>query len=208
MRFSRPHPAAARFLKSVPSWRPGEDDGRPQVAVGGRSNVGKSSLINRLLGRKGLARTSNTPGRTQALNYFEVGPELVMVDLPGHGYAKAPLAVVRQWQQNTRRYLLGAADLVGVVLLLDLRRDPTADDRELLSLARQGGREVAVVLTKADKVGRGQRGRRVQALARALECERDLLLVTSAHTGEGVEAVWDALGGWLAAPAPGEEPAC
>jgi GTP-binding protein len=208
MRFSRPRPAAARFLKSVPNWRPGDDDGRPQVAVGGRSNVGKSSLINRLLGRKGLARTSNTPGRTQALNYFEVGPEFVMVDLPGHGYAKAPLAVVRQWQENTRRYLLGAADLVGVVLLLDLRRDPTAADRELLSLARQGGREVAVVLTKADKMGRGQRGRRVQALARALECERDLLLVTSAHTGEGVDAVWDALGGWLAATAPGEEPAC
>ena len=205
---SRPHLGDAQFLKSVPSWRPSDDDGRPQVAVGGRSNVGKSSLLNRLLGRKGLARTSNTPGRTQALNYFEVGPGLVMVDLPGHGYAKAPLAVVQQWQQNTRRYLLGSADLVGVVLLLDLRRDPTADDRELLSLARQGGREVVVALTKADKVGRGERARRVQALARALECDPTLLLVTSARTGEGTDGVWHAVNGWLATGAGEAGPPC
>ena len=208
MSLPRPHPLDARFLKTVPSWRPGDDDGRPQVAVGGRSNVGKSSLLNRLLGRKGLARTSNTPGRTQALNYFEVGTQLLMVDLPGHGYAKAPLAVVQQWQQNTRRYLLGSADLVGVVLLLDLRRDPTADDRELLSLARQGGREVVVALTKADKVGRGERSRRVQVLARALECDPSLLLVTSARTGEGVDAVWHTLNGWLDAGGDEGEPAC
>ena len=170
--------------------------------------MGKSSLINRLLGRKGLARTSNTPGRTQALNYFEVGSNLVMVDLPGHGYAKAPLAVVKQWQQNTRRYLLGASDLVGVVLLLDLRRDPTADDRELLSLARQGGREVVVVLTKADKVGRGERSRLVPALARTLECDPALLLVTSARTGEGTDAVWHTINSWLDAVVAEEEPAC
>jgi GTP-binding protein len=160
-------------------------------------------LINRLLGRKGMARTSSTPGRTQALNYFEVDQELVLVDLPGHGYAKAPPAMVRQWQQNTRNYVLNGADLVGVVLLLDVRRDPTADDRELLFLARQAGREVALVVTKTDKVGRGERGRRAQVLTRVLECAREELLITSAHTGEGVAEVWRTLRGWLAAE-PGE----
>jgi GTP-binding protein len=170
--------------------------------------VGKSSLINRLLGRKGLARTSNTPGRTQALNYFEVGSDLLLVDLPGHGYAKAPLEVVRQWQRNTRNYLLRSTDLVGVVLLLDVRRDPTADDRELLSLARQGGREVVLALTKTDKVGRGELSRRAQALARTLECDRDLLLVTSARTGAGTDAVWHTVNDWLAAVAAREESEC
>jgi len=202
-----PPSTTVRFLKSVPRWRATEDDGRPQIAVGGRSNVGKSSLINALLGRKGLARTSNTPGRTQALNYFEVGPDLLLVDLPGHGYAKAPREVVRQWQENTRRYVLEAANLVGVVLLLDVRREPTAEDRELLFLARQGGREVALVLTKADKVSRGERSRRVPALARSLECDRDLLITTSAHTGEGVEAVWRIVQAWLI-PREQEGPPC
>jgi len=124
--------------------------------VAGRSNVGKSSLVNYLLGRKGMARTSNTPGRTQELNFFEVDGRVVLVDLPGYGYARAPVEASRRWVEAIARFVRGREGLRGVVLLLDVRRDPSAEDRAFAAMVRSSGRSLLPVVTKVDKVSRGQ----------------------------------------------------
>lgn len=193
--------ASSRFLLSAPRW----DDARgvpwPQVAVAGRSNVGKSSLVNFLLGRRGLARTSGFPGRTQAMNFFLVDERFALVDLPGYGYARAPQAAVLRWTSRTREYLEQSPHLRAVVLLLDVRRDPSARDLAFVQWVRAAGRGLLPVVTKGDKVSRGRRAERLSAIAKALGVPSTALLLTSSRTGEGRRELWDAVTACL-----GEEP--
>jgi len=180
------------FLGSAvePSQYPPAD--RPEAAFAGRSNVGKSSLINRLLARRNLARTSQTPGRTQTINFYDVNQELYFVDLPGYGFAKVPLRVRAAWRPMVEKYLSAGRDLRLVVLLMDIRRDPQNEERDLLKWLAAHGLPSLLVLTKADKVSRGRRAQRATAATRALDLAEPPLLF-SAVSGEGRQAVWQRL---------------
>jgi GTP-binding protein len=179
----------------------------PQVAFSGRSNVGKSSLINRLLGRhrRAIARVSAAPGKTQEINFYRVRAELssgrvvsfFVVDLPGYGYARAPAAVRARWRPLIEGFLRGNERLLGVVQLVDLRREPTADDRQMLEFLASLGLPALLVLTKADKLRAMARARRGEELAAALQVEADQVIPFSAVTGEGRAALLDALDGLL-----------
>lgn len=127
----------------------------PEIAFAGRSNVGKSSIINALTGQKGLAKTSNTPGRTQQLNFFNLGNKLHIVDLPGYGYAKAPEAQVKQWQKVIFAYLQGRVNLKRVFLLIDSRHGIKKADQEVMELLDKAAVTYQIVLTKTDKIGSG-----------------------------------------------------
>jgi GTP-binding protein len=183
----------------VPRWKDSPDTRLPQVAIGGRSNVGKSSLLNAMLGRRGLARTSSTPGRTRAMNLFLVEERFLLVDLPGYGYAKAPLSEVRAWVANTRDYISRAQTLRGILLLLDIRREPSQEDQAFYRLVSSSGLSVLPVVTKADKVGRGRRRERRDAIAEGLDVEPADLVLTSSKTGEGFGEVWGRVLEWVRA---------
>jgi len=166
----------------------------PEVAFAGRSNVGKSSAINRLLGRRGLARTSATPGRTQQVNFFQVDDRLTVVDLPGYGYARVPKTTRAAWRPLVESYLGARAALRGVVLLVDIRRGPEEEEWSLLDYLGARGVPALVLATKADKPKRRERERALAELARL-----GLPVVPfSAVTGEGVDAVWRTIAEWIA----------
>jgi CMP/dCMP kinase len=186
------HPARSRFLLSAPRWQDAPRIGLPEIAIAGRSNVGKSTLINFMLGRRHLARTSSTPGRTQLLNFFCVDDRLVLVDLPGYGYAKAPRSEVDRWNAAMRSYIGNSPSLRGVLLLLDVRREPSAEDRAFCSLVCSAGVPLLGVVTKADKVARGQRLSRLRAIsARLAEAGGSpQFVLTSARSGEGRQELW------------------
>lgn len=169
----------------------------PQIAFSGRSNVGKSSLINRLLGRtrSPVARVSATPGKTQEINFYEVGVELtdgsaaqfLLADLPGYGYARVPETVRMAWKPLIEAYLTSAGGLRGVVQLIDMRHDPRPDDHRMLGYLADLGTPTLVVLTKADKLSASRRRDRAQELRRALDLDEDQVVMASARTGEGCE---------------------
>lgn len=158
----------------------------PEIAFLGRSNVGKSSLINALVGRRALAYTSKTPGKTRACNVFDVEGRFYLVDLPGYGYAKVSFAERRRLLRLIRSYLSGRVRLVGVVWLLDIRRDPSPDDLDLARQLVDRSQPVLVAITKADKLGRGRRTPRTRAILTALEIPEDQCVVTSVRTKEGI----------------------
>jgi GTP-binding protein len=164
----------------------------PEVAFAGRSNVGKSAAINRLLGRRGLARTSGTPGRTQQLNFFLLDGRLVFVDLPGYGYARVSLAARAAWRPLVESYLEARDVLAGVVLLVDVRRGPEDEERALLAYLAAHDLPVLLVATKVDKLGRRDRERALVAL----RAQGASVVAFSAVTGEGVDEVWRAIGVW------------
>lgn len=172
-------------------------EGLPEIAFLGRSNVGKSSLLNRLVGRRQLARTSASPGKTRLLHFYRIERErrapILLVDLPGYGWAKVSRAERDAWRPMIEGYLEGRGCLRACVLLHDLRREPTEDELLLLAWLAERGVPALVVVTKVDKLKRGARGQRVAALRRTLGLAGDLLIATSAHTGEGIEALWKAL---------------
>ena len=172
-----------------------------EVAFAGRSNVGKSSLINRLLGRRGLARTSSTPGRTRTINFYLVNEAVLFADLPGYGYAKVSRSLQEDWWALVEGYLTHRVPLRGVVHLVDARHPPTDRDQGLQDFLVAVGAPSVIVLTKADKVPRGQR-RAVQAAAvRLLGLARpEMGLFFSAETGEGAPELWRAVDSLLAAP--------
>ena len=164
---------------------------RPEVAFAGRSNVGKSSLINTLVHRKGLAKTSATPGRTQALNFFSVADRFYLVDLPGYGYAVASREAKKSWQRMMEIYLSRRDNLKAVVVILDIRRDPSKGDVELIQWLKEYQRKVILVLTKSDKLSRHQVMSRAQSIGEELKSvSEDLPTVFSAKTRQGREEIW------------------
>ncbi len=162
----------------------------PEIAFAGRSNVGKSSLINVLVNRKNLVRTSSTPGRTQLINFFNVNGTFTLVDLPGYGFAKVPLAVKKEWGPMMETYLSRRENLKGVVLILDIRRTPTAEDRQMLDWLRGYGVTPILVVTKCDKVSRNERARQSALIARTLEVDPVELSFFSALSREGTDGIW------------------
>ena len=158
----------ARFLTSVASIRGLPPDRGREVAFAGRSNAGKSSAINALTGRRHLARTSRTPGRTRLINFFELGEGRRLVDLPGYGYAKVPRSMSREWGALVGRYLESRESLAGVVVLMDIRHPLTELDATLLEWCRAADVAVLAVLTKADKLARGRRGAALSEVRRRL----------------------------------------
>ncbi|MFT4150550.1 MAG: ribosome biogenesis GTP-binding protein YihA/YsxC [Paracoccaceae bacterium] len=165
---------------------------RPEVCFAGRSNVGKSSLINALTGRKSLARASNTPGRTQEINYFALGPDRYLVDLPGYGYAEAPVAVVAKWQALLRSYLAGRQTLRRAFVLIDTRHGAKAVDEEIMTLLDKSAVTFQVVMTKADKVNKAEREANIEK-TRAVLAKHPAafpeIVVTSSEKGEGLETL-------------------
>ena len=178
----------------------------PEIAFAGRSNVGKSSLINTLVNRKRLVKTSNTPGRTQLINFFIVNQALYFVDLPGYGYAKVPLAVKKKWGPMVEAYLSGRSSLKAVVLLMDIRRDPGVEELNLMRWLAQYQVLVLPVLTKADKLSKTNQMKQRWAAASALGLESQTLTVFSARTRQGKDALWRRIQALLAdRPAAGNE---
>ena len=173
----------------------------PELAFAGRSNVGKSSAINALTRRRRLAFFSKTPGRTQTINFFDLGGCGRLVDLPGYGYARVPQAVRAQWDQLVGGYLESRDSLAGVVVLMDARRPFTAHDEHLLQWLRRAGGRLLVLLAKCDKLSRSEREAALRS-ARARLVATDpgaQLLLFSSHSGEGVEAARALLDEWLRA---------
>jgi GTP-binding protein len=163
----------------------------PEVAFAGRSNVGKSSLINTLVNRKGLARTSNTPGRTQEINFFRVNERFAFIDLPGYGYAKVPEAIRKQWGPMVETYLGERDTLRLVIVILDVRRDPSEEDRQLIRWLQFYRLRFLVVLTKTDKLSMNQLAVRRRRIAESLmPISAAPLMNFSAKTGEGKELIW------------------
>jgi GTP-binding protein len=162
----------------------------PQLALAGRSNVGKSSLLNKLTGRKNLAKISSTPGKTRSLNFYKVSPEeFYLVDLPGYGYARCSKAERDKWAALINKYLRGNTRLFGVVALLDSRLPPQALDIDLITFIRAQGIEVFPVMTKADKCKQPVRSANQAAWQRLLGSEKPPLL-TSSHSGMNIDKLW------------------
>ncbi len=160
--------ARATYFNSVHSLRQLPPDTVREVAFAGRSNAGKSSALNALTHRNGLARVSKTPGRTQALNYFEVAPERYLVDLPGYGYAKVPEAMREAWKEVINRYFNQRQSLAGLVVVMDIRHPLREYDQQMLDYAAARGLPAHCLLTKADKLGRGEQSRTLAAVRKQL----------------------------------------
>jgi GTP-binding protein len=164
-------------------WRP--ESSLPEVAFAGRSNVGKSSLLNALVRRKSFARVSRTPGRTREINFFRVNNTFVLVDLPGYGYARISKTKKAEWRPMIDSYLRRTTQLRGIVLLLDIRREPSDDDRAMLDFLAELGVPTIVALTKADKLTKGDARVQVAQISRKLALEPDQVIQFSVQSGEG-----------------------
>lgn len=185
-------------MASPGGWRP--EATLPEIAFAGRSNVGKSSLLNQLVHRKKLARVSNTPGRTREINFFRVNGAFVLVDLPGYGYARVAKERRAEWRPLIESYLRGSPQLRGIVHLLDARHDPTNDDRQMLDFLADLGVPTIVVLTKTDKLTASERRLRAAELSGGLGLGEDQVIPFSAVTGEGRNDLAEAIGDLLAQP--------
>jgi GTP-binding protein len=185
-------------MASLGGWRPDPD--LPEIAFAGRSNVGKSSLLNRLIHRKKFARVSNTPGRTREVNFFKVNEQFVLVDLPGYGYARISKEKRAEWKPLIESYLRKSPRLRGIVQLLDARHDPTNDDRQMLDFLGDLGVPTIVVLTKVDKLRAAERKRRLIEVPTSLGLDDDQVIPFSAVTGQGRRELAEAIESLLEQP--------
>lgn len=174
--------------------------GRPEVAFAGKSNVGKSSLINGLMNRKALARTSAQPGKTQTINFYNINDLMYLVDLPGYGYARVSTAEKEKWGKMIENYLHNSRDLKAVFLLIDIRHEPSANDRQMYEWIVHNGYEPIIIATKLDKIKRSQVQKQVKMIKEGLKLRPGSLLIPySAQTKQGREEIWaliDELGGF------------
>jgi GTP-binding protein len=170
-------------MASADGWRP--DNALPEIAFAGRSNVGKSSLLNRLVRRKAFARVSRTPGRTRQINFFEINRRFVLVDLPGYGYARISKERRAEWRPLIEGYLRRSTSLRGVVQLIDVRRDPSDDDLQMLDFLSDLGTPTIVAITKVDKLSPAAKAARVAELTASLGLDAEQVIPFSAQTGAG-----------------------
>ena len=185
-------PKSAEFIASYSKAKDIPRDNRPQIAFAGRSNVGKSSLLNKLVNQKKLAKTSKTPGRTRLLNFFLIDDSYYFVDLPGYGYAKASVKAIREWGEMVNNYLESAEQLKAILLLLDCRRDPNRDDLMLLDWVEANDLRYAVVLTKADKISKNNLISKQAQIKRAFKTDT---IPFSVLSGIGIKELWQ----WITA---------
>ena len=190
---------STEFIKSATKPLHYPEGDLPEIAFAGRSNVGKSSLVNVLVNRKNLVRTSSTPGRTQLINFFQVNDNFMLVDLPGYGYAKVPLAVKKDWRPMMETYLSKRRNLRGVVLILDIRRIPVEEDLQMLAWLRAFSIPPIIVVTKCDKLSKNERAKQSAIIMARLGLEKSELNFFSALSKEGKDGIWARIDALLAA---------
>ena len=186
----------ARFVISAAEPKQFPPEGLPEIAVVGRSNVGKSSLINSLTGHDGLARTSRTPGRTRLVNWFEIDGKFHLVDLPGYGYAEVTKAMRESWRPLIESYLSERKTLAGVMLLIDVRRGVQDEELDFAPWLEARGTPIVVALTKSDKLAKNKRMLEVTKAKKALGLKREPIAV-SAQSADGIDALWRGVVGLL-----------
>ena len=170
----------------------------PEVAFAGKSNVGKSSLINALMNRKSYARTSSQPGKTQTINFYNINDAMYLVDLPGYGYANASPAVKAKWGKMIEKYLRQSANLKQVFLLVDIRHDPSETDKMMYNWNVDNGFRPVIIATKLDKLKRSQIAKHVKAVRAGLGLkEDDILIPFSSQTKQGLDELWNTIEGYI-----------
>ena len=175
------------------------DNSLPEIAFAGKSNVGKSSLINGIMNRKSLARTSSQPGKTQTINFYNVNEAFYLVDLPGYGYAKANESIKAQWGKMIERYLSSSRQLRAVFLLIDIRHEPSANDRQMYQWICHQGYHPIIIATNMDKLNRSQIPKAVKPVREGLETEKGTVIIPfSAQTKQGREEIYDVIDSLLA----------
>lgn len=166
----------------------------PEVAFAGKSNVGKSSLINALMNRKSYARTSSQPGKTQTINYYNINDAMLLVDLPGYGYANVSQSVKEKWGKMVEKYLKKSSQLKQVFLLIDIRHDPSANDKMMYDWIVSNGYHPVIVATKLDKIKRSQYAKQIKAVRTGLGLSADdILIPVSSQTKQGIPELWDVI---------------
>ena len=182
------------------------DTGMPEVAFAGKSNVGKSSLINGLMNRKALARTSGQPGKTQTINFYKINGEMYLVDLPGYGYAKVSQAEKEKWGKMIEKYLHTSKNLKAVFLLIDIRHEPSANDRQMYEWILHNGYEPIIIATKLDKLKRSQVQKHLKMVREGLQVKKGTLVIAySAETKQGREEIWELIDSLTGTEEPAEE---
>ncbi len=184
---------SAKFVTSAakPSQYPSENF--PEIAFAGRSNVGKSSLINTLVNRKHLVKTSSTPGRTRLINFFNINNAVTFVDLPGYGYAKVPESIRKKWGPMIETYLSERRSLKAIVVIIDIRRTPGTEERDLINWLNYYNICRIWVITKADKLSKNKQLKQLNTITRALGVGKKDVILFSAKTRQGKDAVWEAI---------------
>ncbi|MDP7557381.1 MAG: ribosome biogenesis GTP-binding protein YihA/YsxC [Nitrospinaceae bacterium] len=187
---------SAEFMTGAVSSRQYPESGCPELAFVGRSNVGKSSLINSLLNRKKLVKTSQTPGKTQEINFFKVNGDFIFADLPGYGFARVPPAVQKRWKKMIEEYLLKRGSLLAVVFIIDMRRNPSPLDLDLKEWLEACDVDYILVGTKADKLSKSELKKQGIKLNKAyFDGEKDELLIYSSKSGRGRKELWSTISG-------------
>jgi len=179
----------SRFITSAVKPPQYPETSFPEIAFAGRSNVGKSSLINTIINRKRLVKTSSTPGRTQLINFFEINKSFIFVDLPGYGYAKVPAAVKKLWGPMVEKYLSTRALLKGVVLIMDIRRIPGTEEIQMVQFLNYLNIPIIFIITKADKLSKTKQAKQHKAIAETLMVKKSDLIIFSAKSRLGKDAV-------------------
>lgn len=184
----------AKFYRSVYKYEECPRLQQPEVAFSGRSNVGKSSLINRMTKNKKLARTSNTPGRTQSLNYYNIDDKFYLVDLPGYGFANVPQKVKDDWAELIDSYLNYRENLIGIVQIIDARHNPTKDDKMMVEWLKASGLSFLIAATKVDKISNNKRAKQKKVIFNELDLVKEHnFIFFSAETGEGSKEIYNYL---------------